>query len=88
MEFNKNDIYLLKNLSFNKATSIAFMIGSATLLMFGVYLIIFKGARGLNIALTIAALVVFMSSYLNFYYIKFIEKCIKALENSGKFGVE
>ena len=84
MEFNKDDLYLIKKLSFNKAISIAVMIGSATMFMFGIYRIIIQGARGLEIALHIANIVVFMSSYLIYYYIKFIEKWIKALDNSGK----
>lgn len=84
MEFNNDDLYLLKKLSFNKTISITAMIGSAALFTFGIYRIIFQGARGLNIALTIAAVVVFMSCYLIFYYIKFIEKYIKTLENSGE----
>jgi len=74
MNFNKNDRHILNYLWFYKGLSIAVMVISSLLILFGLYLIIFKGHTPADIALTGAALVVLSCGYLMFSYIKLIKK--------------
>ncbi|GEM_PF-713300 len=74
MNFDKNEHYILKNLSSHKKLSIMIMVASTLLFLFGVYVIIFKGQTPKDNALTAAAIVVLSCGYLMFLYIKIIEK--------------
>lgn len=81
MNLNKGDSYILNNLSSHKAISVVLMISGALGIIFGGYLIIFKGEKGLNVALTGASLVVLGSSFLSFCYLKLLEQFKKGIDN-------
>lgn len=84
MNFDKNEHHILKNLSFYKNLSIAVMLASVMLLLFGFYLIFFAEHTGRDKALTAAALVVLSCGYLMFCYIKIIEKFMRRYQLNDK----
>jgi len=74
MNFDKNELHILNNLSFYKKLSIMTMVASIMLFLFGVYVIVFMRHDLKDNALTAAAIVVLGCGYLMFLYIKIIEK--------------
>ena len=74
MNFDKNELHILKNLSFYKKLSIMIMVASIWLFLFGVYVIVFMRHDLKDNALIAAAIVVLSCGYLMFLYTKIIEK--------------
>lgn len=75
MPFNKYEKQIIENLSYYKALSIAVMVASSFLILFGAYLIVFTCRNNpLDKALTGAAVVVLSCGYLMACFIQVIEK--------------
>jgi DNA-directed RNA polymerase subunit RPC12/RpoP len=83
MASNKNGFDILNRLQSYKLIAISAMIVGALGFTFGSYFIIFKGERGSDISLTAASLVILVSNFLSYCYIKALERFRETIQNYG-----
>jgi hypothetical protein len=84
MNFDKNERHVLKYFSFYRGFPIIVIVASSLLVLFGIYVIVFKGPSPIDNALTAAAVVVLACGYLMLVYTRIIDKFKGNYQNKDK----